>query len=222
MLHRLFLALGLAAALGGCGAGGAVDNALGTALGGRYDYAAITLPVAAAPAESVAVTVIDQRPAVVNGGEGPAFVGTMLGRYRNTVDVKTESGRPLAAVLTEAVARALERGAPAAAGVVLEEGTPEAEALAALGGTGAERLLLVRLNEWRTDASIRVTASWDLEATVHDRAGRLLGRRVSRGTENIGTAELDGEAGALSVNFLAQKLSQLIDDPAIAGALGDA
>lgn len=222
MLHRLFLALGLAAALGGCDAGGVVDNALGTALGDRYDYAGLTLSVAAAPAQPVAVAVIDHRPAVVNDGEGPSYVGKTLGRYRNKVDVTTESGRPLAAIVTEAVARALDARAPAAAGVVLEEGTPEAEALDALAATGAERLLLIRLHEWQTNATVRMTAAWHLEATVHDDAGGLLGRRLSRGSENIGTAGLEGQANALAVEFLARKLSQLIDDPAIAGPLGGA
>lgn len=222
MLNRLFLALGLAAVLGGCQAGGVVDSALGTALGDRYDYAGLTLSVAAAPAQPVAVAVIDQRPSVVNGGEGPDYVGTTLGRYRNSVDVTTESGRPLAAIVTEAVARALDARGPAAAAVILESGTPEAEALDALAATGAERLLLIRLHEWQTDATVRVTAAWDFEATVHDDAGRLLGRRLGRGTENIGTAGREGRANALAVEFLAGKLAQLIDDPAIAGPLGGA
>lgn len=219
MLHRLFLALGLAAALAGCDAGGVVDNALGTALGDRYDYSGLTLSVAAAPTQPVAVSVIDQRPAVVNDGERPSYVGKTVGRYRNKVDVTTQSGRPLAEIVTEAVTRALDARAPAAAGVLVEAGTSEAEALEALAATGAERLLLIRLHEWQTDTTVRTTAAWSLEATVHDDAGGLLGRRRSQGTENIGTAGLEGQASTLAVEFLGRKLSQLVDDPAIAEAL---
>lgn len=222
MLQRLCLTVALLAALGGCGAGDTLDAAIGTSFGGSYDYAALEPTLASAPARSVAVTVIDQRPYVVNGEEGPGFAGTMLGRYRNPVPVDTASGRPLAAVITEALAGALTRAGAEASGVPVAKGTAEAEALAVLGATGAERLLVVRLNEWRTDAKVRVEARWNLEATVHDSSGRVLGRRSTRGAESIGTTGFDGTGEALAVPDLAQRLSRLLDAPAIADALGAA
>lgn len=222
MLQRLCLAAGLLAALGGCGAGDTLDAAIGTSFSGSYDYAALQPRLAVAPDRSVAVTVIDQRAYVVNGKEGPGFAGTMLGRYRNPVPVDTASERPLAAVVTDALAEALARGGAEATGVTVADGTAEAEALSALGATGAERLLVVRLHEWRTDAKMRVTARWNLEATVHDRSGRVLGRRSTRGAETIGAADLDESGEALAVADLAERLSRLLNDPAIAGALGAA
>ena len=223
MLQRLCLTVGLLAALGSCGAGDTLDAAIGTSFGGSYDYSALRPGLAVAPDRSVAVTVIDQRAYVVNGEEGPGFVGTMLGRYRNPVPADTASGRPLAAVVTDALAEALARaGAPEATGVTVADGTAEAEALSALGATGAERLLVVRLHEWRTDAKMRVTARWHLEATVHDRSGRVLGRRSTRGAETIATAGFDETGEAVAVADLAERLSRLINDPAIAGALGAA
>lgn len=223
MLERLFPALGLVAALGACGAGGTIDSALEGAFGGRYDYAALALPVTVAPAGSVAVTVIDQRPDVVNGDESAAHVGTMYGRYRDTVDVETASGRPLAALAGEAIARALGRQGAAVTAVPVAEGATEAEALAALRATGAGRLVVLRIEEWQTNATVRVQARWHLEATVHDGAGALLGRRLSQGVEAIGATRIaEEDVGTLAVADFARRLARLMDDPAIAGPLEEA
>jgi len=222
MLHRLGLALGLAAALAACRPGDAVDAALEGTFSGTYDYAALEVPLALTPAGSVAVTVIDQRPYVVNGDESPSFVGTIPGRYRNIVDARTESGRPLAEHVTTALAEALGRRGADAAAVPLPHGTPDEEALAALAATGAERLVVVRIREWQTEARIRVAASWHLEASVHDRAGDLLGRPASQGRETIGTAGFDEKTGPLAVSALAGRLARLLRDPEITGALGSA
>lgn len=220
MLQRLFAVLGLAAALGACDAGGTIGAALEGTFGGAYDYAALAPPVAVAPDRSVAVTVIDQRPYVVNGDESPRFVGTMYGRLRDTVDVDTASGRPLADLVGEAVARALGRQGAEATAVPAARDASEAEALAALQATGADRLLVIRIEEWRTDAAVRVEARWHLEAAVHDGAGELLGRRLTRGTEALGATRIaDEDMGPLAVAELGRRLARIIDDPAIAGAL---
>lgn len=222
MLHRLVLTLGLVAALGACQAGGALDTALEGTFAGAYDYAALEVPLRLTPAGSVAVTVIDQRPYVVNGDEPPSFVGNLPGRYGNIVDAKTASGRPLAELVGEALARALERRGADVSALPLGHGTPGREALAALSATGAERLVIVRIGEWQTEARVRVSARWELEATVHDRAGELLGRRAIRGSETIGTTDIEEESGPLAVSALAARLARLLGDPAITGALGGA
>ena len=222
MLQRLLPALLLLVGLGACGAGGAIDAALEGTFGGRYDYSALEVPLAVTPTRSVAVTVIDQRPYVVNGDESPAYVGTEYGRYRDIVEVETASDRPLAAVLTDALARALERRGPGATGVTLAQGTGEAEALAALAATGADRLLVVRMHEWQTNATVRVTARWHFEATVHDRSGQQLGRRARQGRETIGTTRVQEETGALAVTDLARRLARLLEERSIADALAGA
>lgn len=190
--------------------------------GGTQDYANVSLALAVPTGPGVAVTVIDDRPYVLSGDESPSFVGTMVGRYRNTVGVATASGRPLAEELTQAVVRGLEAEGAAATGVTLAEGTAEPEALSALAAAGAERLLVVRLRDWRSDAQVRVTARWDLEARVYDRAGGLLGQRTARGAETIGTVGFEGESGELVVGTLSRRLADLLNYPAVSAALGPA
>lgn len=222
MPHRPLLALGrlaALAALAACGADEAIQQTFSPGSGASYDYAALELELVAPAGPGVAASVIDRRPYVLDGDESPRFVGTGPGRYHNTVDVSTLSGRPLAELVTEAIARALERRGIAASAVPLDDGTPPSEVLAALRDTGAERLLVVEIGEWQTNTQIRVAGRWQLEATVFDGAGEVLGRRTRQGAETIGTAGMDRRAGPLAVAALATQLELLLNDPAIAGVL---
>ncbi len=213
-LGRLAAALGAMAALAACGADNALQQTFSSGSGAAYDYAALELELVAPAGPGIAASVIDRRPYVLEGDESPRFVGTGPGRYHNTVDVSTLSGRPLAELVTEAVARALERRGIAASAVPLEDGTERGQALAALRETGAGRLLLVEIGEWQTNSQIRVAARWQLEATVYDGAGEVLGRRTRQGAARPARG-----AGPLAVAALASQLELLLNDPAIAGAL---
>ena len=226
MLHRLVLTLGLVtglvAALGGCRPDEALEGALEGTMGDSYDYATLTLPLSPVPAGSVAVTVIDERPYVVNGDEKPSFVGTVAGRYRNTIDVKTASERPLADIVADAIAEGYRRqGVDAAAVPAPEEGGLPA-ALSALAATGADRLLVVRIGEWQTNSVVRVAEAWQLEATVHEPGGEILGRRASQGRSNVGTAGFDDETERMAVGALSRRLTYLLNDPEITRALASA
>lgn len=218
MLKRLFITLGLIAALAACRAEETLENAI-SGSGETHDYAALELELALPADHAVAVTVIDRRPYVVDGGESPRFVGTGPGRYHNTVDVATASGRPLAELLTEAIGRALERQVIAASAVPLPEGTEPADAHAALAASPAERFLVVEIREWQANTQIRVAARWHLEATVYDRAGNVLGRRSRQGAETLGTAGMSQHAGPLAVEALSGQLTLLLTDQSIAEAL---
>lgn len=221
MLRRLLPAVGLLAVLGACQMEEALDSAF-SGSGGTYDYGTLEVPLGVTPAGSVAITVIDERPYVVNGDEPPRFVGTLPGSYRQRSGAETASGRSLAEHVGEALAEALARQGAEVTPVPLRAGTSEAEALAALGATGAERLVVLRIREWQTMAQVRVEARWNLEASVHDRAGELLGRRATQGAETVGTTDMRQEAGPLAVSALARRLARLFGDPAITGALESA
>ncbi|HUF88303.1 MAG TPA: hypothetical protein VMM59_13045 [Thermohalobaculum sp.] len=226
MLHRLFRALGPLAAVAALAACQQAEDTLGGVLPGgggeTYDYSGLEVALALPAGPGVAVAVIDDRPYVLEGDESPRFVGTLARRGNTRVEVSTGSDRPLAEVLTGALARALERQGIAAAAVPQPHGTGEAEVLAALAATGSDRLLVLRLREWQTNAQVRVTASWHLEATVYDRAGQVLGQRTSQGTETVGTSSLREGAGRIAVATLAERIGFLLNHPAIAGALAPA
>jgi len=209
MLYRFFPVLALLFALGAC------------QQGFDYDFAAVDPALTVSSGRTISASVIDQRPYVVNGEESPRFVGTERGRYNNTVDVRTASGRPLAEELTDAVVRALERRGIAASALLLPEGTPEDVALTAFQAQGTERLLAVQMYEWRTKAYTRVTSRWHMEAIVYDRSGSILARRATQGYQPVGMADLNSSKGSgdIAIREVTRKLSELLNEPAITTAL---
>lgn len=219
MLQRLVRAAGLVVLLAALQACGAVEAMSEGSSGGSYDYGTLEVPLGVAPAGSVALTVIDERPYVVNGEEDPTFVGTLPGSYRQAIRAETASGRPLAAHISDALAAALGREGAEVSPVTVGAGTSTEEALAALRATGAQRLIVIQMREWQTKAEVRVEAQWHFEATVHDRAGGELARRITRGVEGVGVAGVTETGERVAVSALAERLARLFADPAMAAAL---
>ena len=170
------------------------------------------------PTAPLLVAVIDARPYVASGDEAPSFIGTERGRWGQVQAVETASGRPLAEDIAEGLLPLLAARGLEARVLPLKRGAGVDEAVAAFRATGAERLLLIRVEDWRSDAYTRVTIRWALEAIVFDRSGTYLGRRRIVGSEAVGETSIDDPRGA-GQEALARKLVRLLDDPAIAVAL---
>ncbi len=204
MLHRLFAPLALLVLLTGC-----------------QQSATETPPAQATPATTadVLVAVLDARPYVAAGEKKPSFLGTKRGEWSEFADVETASGRPLAADIAErAVAFLSDHGIDAAA-IPVKEGTSVDQVVDGFRQTSAGRLLVIRIEEWRSDAYTRVVIRWALEGIVFDRSGTYLGRRRIAGSEAVGQTSIQ-EGPDIGQIKLRQKLERLLSDPAIIGALG--
>ncbi len=208
MFHRFLPALALLLTLGACLHGE-----------GTYEFAAVDLTLTVSSRYTVAASVIDQRPYVVNGKESPRFVGTARGNYSNTADIETESGRAFAEELTDAVVRGLGQRGIASSPLPLPKGSHDEALLTAFQVQGSERLLAIQMYEWKTKAYTRVTSRWAFEAVVYDRSGTILARQGSQGFEQIGTTNLQGDSSAIAIREVSQKLSDLLNHPAITTAL---
>ena len=208
MFKRFLPPLALLLALGACLHGG-----------GTYEFAAVDLTLTVSSGRTVSASVIDHRPYVVDGNESSSFVGTTQGKWGKTADIRTESGRPLAEELTGAVVRALDRRGIAASAMPLPKGSPEEAALTAFQAQGTERLLVVRMYEWKTKAYTRVISHWYLEAIVRDRAGNVLARQATQGTESVGVTNLRRDSADIAIREVSRKLSELLNNPVIATAL---
>ena len=72
---------------------------------GTYEVATQATPqVTVTTEQSIATSVIDRRPYVLNGDEDDDFLGTERANWGGAKNMKTESGRPFADVLTYAIA----------------------------------------------------------------------------------------------------------------------
>jgi len=207
MHHRFLLALTLLFALSAC------------KQGGNNEFVAVEPVQTVLGENAISASVIDQRPYVVNGEESDRFIGTKISRWGKNIDLRTESGQPLAVELTDELVNALDRRGVAAAGLPLPEGTPEAATLAAFQIHGTERMIAVQIYELRVKAVSRVTARWHLEAFVYDRSGNILARRATRGFEPVGRIDRNGNGADIGMREIIRRLSELLDEPVISRAL---
>jgi hypothetical protein len=78
-------------------------------------------------------------------------------------------------------------------------------------------LLLIRIDRWKSDAYFAMDLDFDLEATLLDASGNVLGRSMEHGREAIGGSGRSANAGA--VQALEAKLELLLNSPKIQQAL---
>jgi hypothetical protein len=216
MVHRFLPALAVSLLLAGCLPAGQLGPLGG---GSKHDVGAIQVPITVTSSQRVTVSVIDDRPYVVNGDESEQFIGTERGQWAQTKKTKTQSGRPLAEDLTDSIVKALADAGVSATPAPLRRGTPSAEAVSAFQAQGTDRLLEVRLADWRTDSYTRVHLQWRLEAAVYDRTGAMMGRSSTGGKSPVGTTSANEDANTITIRELSSKLTNLLNEPRITGAL---
>jgi hypothetical protein len=177
------------------------------------------LSLTATTQQTVVAAAIDQRPYVLNGDESPKFLGTERAKWGGTKNINTASGRGLAEEIGDAVVNALTIRGVTTSALQPTKGVDMAEMLAIFQGLGADRLLVVELQDWRTDVYTGVRLKWRLEAIVYDRAGNILGRSASQGTNPISRTNLQAEYTNIVVHELSNKLSILLNERTITDAL---
>jgi hypothetical protein len=216
MVYRFLPALALVFSLAACLSDGPIGPIPGKV---THDITGIPLALSASGALPVAVTAIDQRPEVTSGKESEKFIGTERGNWSQTITITTASGNDFAQDIAELSASALARGGVPATAMPLPRKGAEEAAQAAFLAQGAERLLTIRLLEWRSDSYTRVIMKWRLEATVQDRAGTVLGRSTVAGTAPVGDTTAGSDNQKITQREMARHLTFLLGDPAITRGL---
>tara|TARA_Y100001951_G_scaffold103734_1_gene113280 strand:+ start:14615 stop:15343 length:729 start_codon:yes stop_codon:yes gene_type:complete len=150
---KVFFALAIALQLGGC------------AFGQRIDYRQAVPALNLRTDTEVAVSVVDQRPYVTAKRKDPRYVGTLRALYYNPFNVTTLSGAPLAIDLQAAIVSGLQRSGVDAKHHLA--GQQQAE-------HSGQRLLVVKLAEWKSDTYMRNRFDYDLSASVYNERGALL------------------------------------------------
>lgn len=173
-----------AIALGGCATGGKATGNKPT--GTRHAYSGQTPAFAVSGTRVAVVAVRDARAYVMSGRWAPEFAGVTRGGFGDPVDVLTESGNPLAVDFGTTIAAALK--AKGFKATVLEGSVPgNAEGIAAaLKKASAERLVVVLIEEWRSDTFVNTTLDFALDLQVYDGAGKVLGATQLTGHQDLG------------------------------------
>ena len=207
MTHRILPALALLSALGAC------------VPGGTYELAPVSLSLTAISQQTVVAVVTDQRPYVLSGEQPGKFLGTERGEWGGEKKITTESGRDLADDLNDAVVQALVNRGIAASALNPVADAAATDTLTAFRVQGADRLLVVEIQDWRTDINTRVKLSWRLEAIVYDRSGTILARTGSQGVSPVARTKLTSKYATVATDELSSKLSTLLNERVITEAL---
>ena len=209
MKARLCLILLLLLAAGGC------------AVGNRYTYDTTVANTGVHGSATVAVAAHDERPYVVSGNKPPQFVGIQRGGFGNAFDVTTGSNEALAADMTASLAASLRQSGFKVQAVAVAYTDSAEQVREALVATGAERGVLLTVNEWKSDAMMRMGLDYDLRLSVLGRDGSVLAESQVHGTKEVlGAAPMiPSGGGPMVANAFKAKLEQLFADPAVAHAL---
>src|SRR5262249_18354723 len=168
---------------------------------------------------AVSVATLDQREYVRSGSKEPQFVGLQRGGFGNPFDVRTADDKPLADSMTTALVNTLAKKGFRARPVAITHTLSPADARQQAVRVGADRALVLTLQEWKSDTALRVGLSYDMTMTVLDRTGAVLAEKRLQGQDNLGAASLPSQVGDMVGAAFKTKLEQLLDDPGVAGAL---
>lgn len=193
----------------------------GCAVGVKHAYHGVTPELKYPVRGTVAVAVLDQRPYVVSAAKPESFAGIQRGGYGNPFDVETESGRPLATEFQNSIAAALTRAGAKVVRVDLKPSTPPVEARRQLVAAGANKGVLLTLQDWRVDSYVNVNLDHDILLTVLGPQGQVLATGTLKGSDRIGSSAINPVAASIEAVPPAyrRKLEELFAAPAVANAL---
>jgi hypothetical protein len=154
----------------------------------RYTYSVANVVPEIGPAGNgvVAVASQDQRSYIVSGRNQPQLVGVVRGGFGNPVYMNTDTGRPLADEMGEAIAGALKKKGYKILSIAISPTEPIAQVQEKLRDTGATRLIHFQIKGWKSDTYNRIRLEYLLSLSVFDQEGRLLAEKQVSGDENLG------------------------------------
>jgi hypothetical protein len=100
--------------------------------------------------------------------------------------VITRSGKSLADDFRRAIVSALQNKGVSVTEVEIQPSFSRSRAREALVRTGAEKLILLTLREWKSDTYNRTALTYDVELTVLDSVGSMLAKTTLKGRDNLG------------------------------------
>lgn len=158
----------------------------GCTAGSQHAYQYVVSDIQVSGGGSIAVATQDQRADIVTGEKKPNFVGGRRDRIGGAFDVTTDSGNPLASDMTKSISASFAKRGFKAVPIVVLPSDELSQAVSKLKGSGAERLLLLKLSKWNSDTATNTALVYKATAYVFDGSGKLLGEKQIDGRDNLG------------------------------------
>jgi hypothetical protein len=167
---------------------------------------------------SIAVACVDERQSLRQGDITPELIGVTRDGYGIPYRVKTATKSPVATEIAAAVTRGFGSNRKLAPPITSPDA---ASALAALRGTGTDRQVLIRIQQYNSDTLINTELDYAFIVEVRDSAGKLLATASKSETANLGgnffAPALHARESVLSKT--GSSLSTLLAEPQIQTAL---
>jgi hypothetical protein len=167
---------------------------------------------------SIAVACVDERQSLRQGDITPELIGVTRDGYGIPYRVKTATKSPVATEIAAAVTRGFGSNRKLAPPITSPDTT---SALAALRGTGTDRQVLIRIQQYNSDTLINTELDYAFIVEVRDSTGKLLATASKSETANLGgnffLPALHAREGVLSKT--GSSLSTLLTEPQIQATL---
>ncbi len=195
---------------------------IGCVVGQKYNFGDVQADFSASGTKRIGVAAQDQRPYVLSGKKGPDVVGLLRGGYGNPFNVTTESGKPFAEDVTNVVSSSLAKRGFSTTPVVVLPDEPSTKVMEKLLTTQGATLVLVTINEWRSDTYVNCGLYYDLNLRVFDKSGQLIAENKVQGSDNLGGSfnTASHTKTVVPANFK-KRLEELFNNPAVVKALQD-
>ena len=189
----------------------------GCAAGNRYDYSpSIALPIRGGG--DLGLAVVDNRQYVLSGKKTPDFVGLQRGGFGNPFNVTTKSGQALADDMTESLKNALGTVGFDVRNVYFS--SPDGAVIAeAIRESRLPRTVVLRVDEWKTDAMMNLRLVYDLTLTVFDSKGESIASAQDKGDETLSGSGFQSGNSANAASAFERKVGRIFNDGAIKMAL---
>ncbi|WP_320173044.1 hypothetical protein [Maridesulfovibrio sp.] len=193
----------------------------GCAVGNKYDLANAVPEVSHSSNKEVALGVQDQREYVTNGDKTENFIGLQRGGFGNPFDVTTQSGKPLAEDILNALAAGMEKQGYKISKVTISPLTKTETAVSKLSAEKKSRSMLVSILNWKSDTMTNVDMHYDIKATVYNESGMRIAETALHGSDNLGGNFMNPPKHAMKVvpEALEEQLGRIVNSPAISDAL---
>lgn len=193
----------------------------GCAIGNKHHYNDVPLAFQTAGDKSVGLATHDKRKYIASGDKAPDFVGLSRGGYGNTFDITTSTGHPLVEDITSAIERGLKEKGFRPIRVIVAASDSFDVAIKKLSETKAERQILIRVLEWKSDTYVSTGLFYDVAVTVYDATGNMLAEKAIKGYDKLGGSFWNPPSHAKEAvpKAFAAKMEELFNNPEIEAAL---
>ena len=191
------------------------------AKGNKHPYHDLELNFSISGSSSVLLAVHDQRTEMLSTQKPPEFVGYMRSGFGIPFAILTKSGQPLAADITNIIAKGLGKKAFQVKTITTSPSETHEQLVERMKAENAGMPVILHLTAWHSDAYQAVWYNYDLVLQVYGTDGKFLGQKHVQGRDSVGTTMWNPPKLARKKvpPALKQKLEEMFASPEIAGIL---